>query len=1304
MCSFIIPFGLIWYFIIHFFILINFIFSEKIEKTIEEQNKKIIQEQIELRKSNLMDSSIKSNTDQNKYKFKYQGYDEINICDACLENPKAKIKGKIFHIEVNENPKQCNIIKMGVADETGAVYIRQIINKEATKEYLNNYSIDSYIQATVEFEINKFDVSKEISGHVKNIELLPKKTRKDNSEIKRVEFVTHTKMSSYDGIIENNELKKALEEFGYQRFAITDRSNVQIYPEIEKTFKKSNVSPIYGVEIELLEKEILGVLNSNNTQLEELYPLVIFDLETTGLYPNFDEIIEFGAVKIHKNKKIEKLDFFMKPSKPISEFTQNLTGISNNDLKDAISEYEGLQKIINFVEDCPLVAHNGINFDFKFLQTKLVSYGFKELTNPMIDTLIISRTLNELMYSHTLEKVSRRYKVNYNPDEAHRADYDAEVLYYVWLKMIDEFENREIKTLSELDNYLRQNSNHKASRGYIINLYAKNQNGIKDLYELISIAHTKNFAGRPVLYWEDILNKKTNILVANNPIESDLINSLMTENDLLIKEQINKYDFILVPTPLQFQHEIDIGNFSIKAVEIIIKKLIDFSIELNKLPVVTSNVYYLEKSHEKYHQMFVNTPILNKKPHRFAKFKKGPLAYLRTANELKSELEFLNDEKLLDDIVIQNTLKIADLISNDIVITRPELFAPVIDGVNEKVTNEVYKNARMMYGEQLPEIVENRIKKELNSIISHNYAVVYWVSHLLVKKSIEDGYVVGSRGSVGSSIVATFLNITDVNPLEPHYLCKNCKYSEFDHNEVNDGYDLKPKNCPKCNKMIWGEGHNIPFETFLGFKGDKVPDIDLNFSGLYQNKAHEFIKNMFGEDKAFRAGTISTIAEKSSFAHARDYFNRLGYEEVKTAQIQEYAKKCQDVKRTTGQHPGGIVVVPESMSIFDFTPYNYPADDTEQDWKTTHFAFEYIHDNLLKFDILGHDNPTILKILKDLTGIDSNDIPNYDENTLRVFTDISVLKINPEDIFNETTGSITLPEFGTKFVREMLKSANPKSFGDLICVSGLSHGTDVWIDNAQSLINSGKTLQEVIACRDDIMIYLIDKGIEPSIAFKVMEDVRKGKRINPEHQKILEENNIPEWYINSANKIKYMFPKAHATAYVLHAWKFAWYKLYYPLAYYASFFTVRTNVFDVQTITGSITEIRNKMNEIKTKMNSRNLMHSLTTKEKDLYPIYEVALEAKLRGINILNIDLKKSKAIDFIIDNETNTIICPFVCLDGLGDVVAKSIADARDEKEFVSIEDFISRTKVTKQHLEKFKSLGILKDLDETDQLSLF
>ncbi|MDE6289293.1 MAG: PolC-type DNA polymerase III [Ureaplasma sp.] len=1239
----------------------------------------------------------------NKYKFKYQGYDEINICDACLENPKAKIKGKIFHVEVNDNPKQCNIIKLGIADDTGAVYIRQIVNKDNTKEYLQNHSIGTVIQASVEFEINKYDSSREISGLVKSIEILPTKSRKDNSEIKRVEFVTHTKMSSYDGIIENDELKNALENFGYKRFAITDRSNVQIYPEIEKTFKKSDIKPIYGVEIEILEKEIPGVLNSNDTKLEDLYPLVIFDLETTGLYANFDEIIEFGAVKITKDKKVERLDFFIKSTNPISDFTQQLTGISNDDLKDAINEYDGLKKIVEFIGDSTLVAHNGINFDFKFLQTKLIHYGFDELKNPMIDTLIVSRTIND-MYSHTLEKVSRRYKVNYNPDEAHRADYDAEVLYYVWLKMIEDFENTNIKTLDELDKYLKNNSNHKSSRGYIVNLYAKNQDGIRDLYELISIAHTKNFAGRPVLYWENIESKKENILVANNPVESDLMNSLMTEQDDLIKNEIKKYDFILVPTPSQFQHEIENNSFSLKAAELMIKKLIEFSIKLDKIPVVTSNVYYLEKEDEKYHKMFINTPILNKKPHRFARAKMGPLAFLRTANELKSELEFLEDEKILDDIVINNSIKISELISTDIIITRPELFAPVIDGVNDKVTNEVYKNARLTYGENLPEIVENRIKKELHSIISNNYAVVYWVSHLLVKKSIEDGYVVGSRGSVGSSIVATFLNITDVNPLEPHYLCKKCKYSEFDHNEVHDGYDLKPKKCPNCNEIISGEGHNIPFETFLGFKGDKVPDIDLNFSGVYQNKAHDFIKDMFGEDKAFRAGTISTIAEKSSFAHAREYFTRLGYEDIRNAQIQEYAKKCQDVKRTTGQHPGGIVVVPESMSIFDFTPYNYPADDTEQDWRTTHFAFEYIHDNLLKFDILGHDNPTILKILKDLTGIDSNDIPNYDENTLRVFTDISILNIRPEDIFNETTGSITLPEFGTKFVREMLKSANPKSFADLICISGLSHGTDVWLDNAQTLINSGKTLQEVIACRDDIMIYLIDKGIDSSIAFKVMEDVRKGKKINPDHQKILEENNIPEWYINSANKIKYMFPKAHATAYVLHAWKFAWYKLYYPLAYYASFFTVRTSVFDVQTITSSIADIKTKMSDIKTRMNSRNLMHSVSTKEKDLYPIYEVALEAKLRGIKIHGIDLKKSKALDFIIDNETNTIICPFVCLDGLGEVVAQSIEDARNEKEFISIEDFTTRTKVTKQHLEKFKDLGVLKNLDETDQLTLF
>ncbi|MDE7221962.1 MAG: PolC-type DNA polymerase III, partial [Ureaplasma sp.] len=735
--------------------------------------------------------------------------------------------------------------------------------------------------------------------------------------------------------------------------------------------------------------------------------------------------------------------------------------------------------------------------------------------------------------------------------------------------------------------------------------------------------------------------------------------------------------------------------------EIAIKRIINFTKKQNKLIVATSNAYYLKEEDKQFHNLYVNLPILNKRNHRFKNYGTGPKMHYRTTEQMLNEFNFLNDHNLINDIVINNPNKILESFDFSISPIKEKLYPPSIPGVNEKIRNEVYLNAHKMYGEKLPEIVESRIKKELDSIINHGYAVVYWISHLLVKESIKDGYVVGSRGSVGSSIVATFLNITDVNPLPPHYLCTKCQFSDFNINSsIEDGYDLPIIKCPKCGIDMQGDGHNILFEVFLGFYGDKVPDIDLNFSGDYQNKAHEFIKSMFGKEYTYRAGTISTIAEKTSYANARSYFELIN-KEKKYSEIERYASKCVDVKRTTGQHPGGIIVVPSDMSIFDFTPYNFPADDFEQNWYTTHFAFEHIHDNLLKFDILGHDNPTILKILKDLTNIDEKDIPHYDPKTISLFSSNKELKVKSSDILGETTGAYSIPEYGTKFVREMLRDTKPATFADLIRISGLSHGTDVWIGNAKSLIDDGLKLNEIIACRDDIMSYLIKHEIEPKIAFNIMEDVRKGKQIKDEYIDLLLKNNVPKWYIDSCNKIKYMFPKAHATAYVMHAWKFAWYKLNYPLEYYSAYFTIRTDVFNLELLCGTIDQIRDEYNYINDLIRKKE---TVTTKQKDLLSIYEVAIEMYARGYKFKMIDIKKSDAKNFVIDYESNALICPFRTIDGLGDSIANSIVEARNIKEFANKDDFIERTKVSKQHIKKMDELEILDSLKDSSQINIF
>ncbi len=1214
------------------------------------------------------------------------------------------IKGQIFNIKKEQYKNGANLISYYITDFSSSIVLKKYIAN--INNFEDDIKVDDWIHASITLQIAHSDPNQyigKLNDYNKIDPLIVQPI--DTNEVKRIEFNLHSKMSSYDGLIDVNSLSKFLKSNKYTKFAITDRYNVQFFPEIIKAFKNSEIQPIFGVEMEVLSSKIDAVINPKNLLISN-QEYIIFDIETTGLYPEYDDIIEFGAIKIKNGNLYDKVQFFIKPTVAMSKKTVEITGINESDLINAIDQKTGLLKIVEFFKDSILVAHNGINFDLNFINKKLEQYNLNPISNTLIDTLIISRGINMNFKSHSLESICKKYKIKYDKDEAHRADYDALVLSYVWIELIKKLELENVKYIDEINNAIQNESLFSSTIGNFILVYVKNQSGIKDLYELISKSHTQYLYGRPTINFDEINNYRNNLIIANAPIESDVFNAALSKtNDELIKI-IKNYDFITIPSPSGFEHEIYAGNITLENVQKTIKKIIDISLKLNKKVIAVSNSYYLYETDFDFYNLYVNTPILNRKNHRFLKYGIHPKLHFRTTKQMLEEFSFLNDQNLINNIVINNTNEIANWFDNNISPLQTKLFPPQIEGVDDKVKDMVYKNACEIYGKQLPDIVKKRIEKELRSIIENGYAVVYWISHLLVEKSINDGYVVGSRGSVGSSLVATLLNITDVNPLQPHYLCKSCKFSNFDIDleQYFDGYDLPYIKCPNCSNIMGGEGHNIPFETFLGFNGDKVPDIDLNFSGVYQPYAHKFIGDMFGNNKTFRAGTISTIAEKTSFQNARDYFEKIG-KNVSKAEIERYAIKCQDVKRTTGQHPGGIIVVPENMSIFDFTPYNYPADDKTQDWYTTHFSFEDIHDNLLKFDILGHDNPTILKMLKDLTGIDEKDIPNNDPKTMSLFSSLDALNIQPSDILGETTGALSIPEFGTTFVREMLNQTKPKSFSDLIRISGLSHGTDVWLGNAQDLIvNHGFSLNDIIGCRDDIMVYLIQHGIDPLTSFQIMEDVRKGKKINQEHQKILEENKIPEWYIQSCNKIKYMFPKAHATAYVMHAWKFAWYKINYPLEYYASYFSIKPNVFNVKVMCEGYNSIKNEIENINKSLLSSKLKHSVTSKEKELIPLYEIALEMHARGYKFTMIDINKSDGKNFIIDKENKALICPFVTVDGLGEQVSESIINARNERQFTSLQDFKSRTKITKHHLETMTELKIFEKLRDTDQISLF
>lgn len=1140
-----------------------------------------------------------------------------------------------------------------------------------------------------------------LTGKLKKYEILPQLKIEPEKDLDnhRIELSLHTKMSTYDGLVNLDELKTKLTNLNHNYFAITDRYNVQNYPDVYKTFKGSNIKPIYGVEFEILPQMIPAVLNPIDENIEEA-EYVIFDLETTGLYPIFNDIIEFGAVTIKGHNVISQTQFFIKPNTVLNEKISKLTNITEENLKDAVDQKEGLLKILDYIKGKVLVAHNGINFDFNFLNTKLKQYGLEPLSNCLIDTMVVSRGLNTDYKSHTLEVLAKKLKINYDSFSAHRADYDAMLLKNVWVEFINLLANKECTNIKKINDVIQCDRLRQTTHGNFVVAYAKNQLGIRNIYELVSLSHTKDFFARPTLTWEEITPFRDNLLLTNLCIESDISTASLSYSDEELNDLVKKYDFISICSPLGFHHEISNENITTQDYEIAIKRILSACKQEHVLPIAVSNTYYLEKTDKQFHDLYVAMPTLNKKPHRFFKYKTGPISYLRNTYEMIEEFNFLNDDSLVNDLVINNTHQIIKQIDFSLSPIRHELYPPKINGVNEKVKSTVYENAYKMYGKKLPQIVEERINKELDSIIGNGYAVVYWISHLLVQESINDGYVVGSRGSVGSSLVATLLEITDVNPLPPHYLCQKCGFSNFEVSGVEDGYDLPPIDCPNCHHLMYGDGHNILFEVFLGFYGDKVPDIDLNFSGVYQNNAHNFIKKMFGADHTFRAGTISTIAEKTSFANTRNYFQATN-KEMSPSEVERFAAKCVDVKRTTGQHPGGIIVVPEDMSIYDFTPYNFPADDTTQDWYTTHFAFEHIHDNLLKFDILGHDNPTILRILKDLTGVDEKDIPHYNLDTMSLFSSLVKLNINSQDMLNEPTGVLSIPEFGTKFVREMLTDTKPCTFADLIRISGLSHGTDVWLGNAKDLIKGGLNLSQIIACRDDIMTYLINRGIEPKIAFNIMEDVRKGKGIKPDNLIVLNQNNIPEWYINSCNKIKYMFPKAHATAYVMHAWKFAWYKLNYPLEYYASYFSIRPTAFNIKILCNGLDAIKGHYLEISQKIKQKK---DISTKEKDLLPIYEVAIEMHLRGFKFKMIDINHSDADHFLIDKEEQALICPLVVLDGLGEAVASSIIDARSQRPFENLADLINRTKISKQHIELFSQLGITDHLEEFNQIKLF
>ncbi|WEK83057.1 MAG: PolC-type DNA polymerase III [Mycoplasma sp.] len=1253
-----------------------------------------------------------------------EAYDEINegaIEGQIFKEPEMKVlknNSRLFVFNINDEKSAIRCLVFSSSFQSNRFrYGKQEDN--LSEAYLKTFKTGDWVRVKCFFERDKF--TGDIVGRIQKIIKLsepPKAFRYlDEEPNKRIELLAHTNMSAFDGTISSSDLIKQAKQNKWSAIGIADRYNVHNFPTNFNNGKKNNIKVLYGVELNVLNRENLIVKNPRNQSLKTA-EYVVFDIETSGLYNEYDDLIEFAGKKVKNNVVVDQLGFFVKPLKPISDFIAQKTNITNEVLKkEGINVKEALRKIKEWIGDAVLVAHNGIDFDLRFLNKKLEQNNMELIKNPLIDTMQLSRYLNEKQGAHNLGAVCKSLKIEYNETDAHRADYDTDVLYQVFTAFLNTLENKKIDNLLNLAKAKNSALYHRQRADNFVITYVKHQESFKHLYQLISLSHTTNLYKNPRVFDDEINKYREHFVLCNHPTESDVFDYAWNGTDQELTEAINKYDYIFIPSPKHLKHRIEGKHFTNKECCEIIKKIINKAIVLNKLPIAVSDAYYLNPWDEIGRKVYVDSKLLEGGIHRLANDFNStgvlPDNHLRTTKTLLNEFSFLNDEELAKTIVITNTHKFADSLDNDLNPLPTKLYPPFIENAEQKMLDFINQRKKELYGDNVHEIIQKRIDKEVNSIIKHGYAIVYWISHLLVADSLKNGYIVGSRGSVGSSFAAYLLNISEVNPLQPHYICNHCHHVDFDV-EADDGFDLPPKKCPHCGNIMYGDGHDIPFETFLGFYGEKIPDIDLNFSGEYQHRAHEFIKRMFGEKYVLRSGTVATVAEKTAFGFVKNHLEKeakrknpdfnpkeQGLDVPKTV-IDWLASKCVNVKRTTGQHPGGIIVVPNNMSIFDFTPYNYPADK-KQDWYTSHFTYDDLHENLLKFDILGHDDPTKLRILHRETKVDPKEISFHDKKILDVFSDISALNLTPDMVGGETTGAIALPEFGTEFVRQILVDSKPSSFADLIRISGLSHGTNVWLGNSKDLITKNHLkLNQVVACRDDIMKTLISYGVEDKKAFNIMEDVRKGKGLKEEYIKLLKENKVPEWYIGSMQKIAYLFPKAHATAYVINAWRIAWYKIYKPLHFYSSYFSTQVESFDVLSAIQGKETVLNKLQNIRYAL--KNNSYAVPKKEQDKIPVYEVMLEAFSRGIKFDNISFEKSRSVRFTVNEENNSIIPPFASLPDLGFVGAKDIVNAYRTKPFISKEDLIQRGRVQANVLEHLEKLGILNDLKDENQMSLF
>ena len=1220
----------------------------------------------------------------------------IRISDASPEEGRVALYGELSNMETKELRSGKILVSFDLYDGTGSLTCKSFLKPEQADDVISKLKKARGVKLCGNLGFSNFSGEVEmIANTIVETKGLERVVRRDESEVKRVELHLHTKMSQMDGMSSAADLIKRAMSWGMKSIAITDHGVVQSFPEAHKLLGRNNpdMKVIYGVEAYLAPDKKPSVRNIKGQSLDTTY--CVLDLETTGFSPRLEKITEIGVMKYQDVKVIDKFSCFVNPEKSIPPRVVEVTGITDDMVRNAETIDKVFPKLLEFIKDSVLVAHNA-EFDVGFLRHVAKELGY-EFDFTYLDTLSLAYELFPEYKTYKLGRIAKNLGIKV--DVAHRALDDVDTTVKVFKVMLDMLKERGVNTLEDIEIYASDETAKKEAfkklRTHHAIILAKDYVGLKNLYKLVSYSHLDYFYKKPRILRSMFKKYSEGLIIGSACSDGELYQSiLLGKSDEEIEAIAREYDYLEIQPLGNNDYLIRNGEVPDKEyLREINRKIVALGEKLNKPVVATGDVHFMDPEDEIYRRILEAGQGFKDADNQ------APL-YLRTTEEMLEEFSYLGRDKAYE-VVVTNTNLIADM-CDQISPISPEKCPPHIEGCEQEIKDIAYGKAHELYGEELPDIVQERLDKELNSIIQNGFSVMYIIAQKLVWKSNDDGYLVGSRGSVGSSVVAYMTGITEVNALPPHYRCPKCKHSDFNDYGAKNGFDLPDKACPVCGEMMDKDGMDIPFETFLGFNGDKEPDIDLNFSGEYQAKAHRYTEVIFGKGTTFKAGTIGTIAEKTAFGYVKKYFEERNTQANK-AEITRISKGCTGIKRTTGQHPGGIIVVPKGREIFEFCPVQHPADDPNSDIITTHFDYHSIDSNLLKLDILGHDDPTVIRMLQDITGVDPQKIPLDDKETMSIFSSTKALGVTPEQI-NSKVGTFGIPEFGTKFVRGMLLDTLPKSFSDLLCISGLSHGTDVWLGNAKDLIDGGviTSISDAVCCRDDIMVYLIKMGLEPNTSFKIMELVRKGKALKDpekwaEYEKMMRDHDVPEWYIDSCRKIKYMFPKAHAAAYVMMAFRIAWFKVHIPLAYYAAYFSIRAKAFDAEYMIFGKEKVREKMKEISLQGNDA------APKDKDMYDDLEIVLEMYERGFKFLPIDLYKSDWDKFKVEDDA--LRPPLNSISGMGNVAAEAIFNAvHEETPISSIDNLKKRAKIGNSAVDLLRKFGCLNGLSESDQVSFF